>query len=254
MFFKFKRIILYIIVLFLMFTSTSCTMPTLRAISYKDVVYKLNDSEGNRFTYTNLDNEKIICTFNTNIFTYNSFSFELANDLYKVSFFNSSIRIVFPDDRIVTASFNDKNEINMLSASRSSAIYESDFEIVMLAQNIYAARGIKYIGWNYILIIVIILFLGIMMLNIRSNGFQHRTYNYNRNVRGRTYYGRPNYKRSRTHYKNRNMKHNVHANSNKKWYNKEVKTKNSKAYYIIVNLFILALIGVLVFVVFYMNE
>lgn len=254
MFWNYKKMFIYTLVLFLIFTTASCTMPTLKAVSYQDSVYKLTDSEENRFTYTNSINEKIICTFNSNLFTYNSFNFELNNDIYKVTLFSNSIRIVFPSERVVTASFNSKNEINVLSAANSYPIYESDHEIVRLAQNIYAARGVKYFGWSYVLIVAGIFIIGIIIIKIYSN----RNNNYNKNVRSKAYYGNQNYKRNKSYYnnnyyKNRNVKHNVYANTNRKWYNKEAKHKSNKAiYYIIVNLFILILIGILIYMVLYM--
>ncbi|MCL2322726.1 MAG: hypothetical protein FWC47_11570 [Oscillospiraceae bacterium] len=259
MFLNYKKAIIFVISLFLIFFASSCTTPTLRAISYNDSIYRLDASEDNRFTFINANNEKIICTFSTNIFTYNSFTFELTNDLYKASVFSNSVRITCPDGRILNARFNDKNQLNSLSALESHPIYETDHKIVELAQNIYAARGIKYIGWSYILIIALILVFGIVSFKSLSANSNQRTYNYNRNTKRKVYYGKINYKKGqRTHYnndyyKNMRSRRNIHANLNKKWYNKEVKRdKNKIPYYILINLFILALIGLLIYLVFYM--
>ncbi len=261
MFVNYKKIIIYIISLILMLFISSCTTLTLRVISYNDAVYKLTNTDKNRFIYTNANNEKIICTFNTNIFTYNSFNFELANDLYKVSVFNNSVKIECPSGRILTSYFNDKNEINSLSASASLSIYEADLEKVRLAQNIYAARGIRYIGWAYIIIIMLLIVFGIISIKSFILKLNYRTYNYNRNSRNRLYYKKMNYKKPKKsyynnyHYKNKSTKRKAHANTNRTWYNKEVKTKthnNKIPYYVIVNLFIIILIGALIYMIFYM--
>ncbi len=253
MFSNFSKILLGVFICSSAFLAASCA-PSLKAISYKDAVYKLTESNKNTFTYTNSNNETIICTFNSNVFYYNNFTLQMGSDLYKVSMFGKSCKIVFPTGRALTTYYNDKYELTTMT-SPEKLYPATDAEVVDLALRAYAARGIKYIGWVYIAIISAIMFFAYCIWKITGSNTAKSTY---RAYGKKRYYAQPGYskyKRSfynNDYYKKRPASGNVYTNTDRRWYNKDVKTKSNKMYYAIINIVILVLIGALIYMVFYM--